>query len=202
MMENLAQRVRESVRLADVLALYHLQPNRAGFLHCPFHSGDRSPSLKVYPDQNTWHCFGCGKSGTVIDFVMEMERCSFVDALKKLDADFHLGLSDSRESYRNYRKRLSEQRKKAKEQSEFKLELQSRIAQRRALWLNLRKLKVSNHEQAQQAAKLIGEIELLEEQISQYETFQHEQIPRAASMNQQQTKARNSFGTFSESTRR
>lgn len=82
MMENLAQRVRESVRLADVLALYHLQPNRAGFLHCPFHSGDRSPSLKVYPEQNTWHCFGCGKSGTVIDFVMEMERCSFVDALK------------------------------------------------------------------------------------------------------------------------
>ena len=98
MMENLAQRVRESVRLADVLALYHLQPNRAGFLHCPFHSGDRSPSLKIYPDQNTWHCFGCGKSGTVIDFVMEMERCSFLDALKKLDADFHLGLSDSKES--------------------------------------------------------------------------------------------------------
>lgn len=171
MMENLAQRMRESVRLADVLALYHLQPNRAGFLHCPFHSGDRSPSLKVYPDQNTWHCFGCGKSGTVIDFVMEMERCSFVDALKKLDADFRLELSDSKESYRNYRERLSEQRKKAKEQSAFKLELQSRIAQRRALWLNLRELKVSNHEQAQQAAKLIGEIELLEEQIKQSEAF-------------------------------
>ena len=78
MMENLAQRVRESVRLADVLALYHLQPNRAGFLHCPFHSGDRSPSLKVYPDQNTWHCFGCGKSGTVIDFVMWMHSKSWM----------------------------------------------------------------------------------------------------------------------------
>lgn len=173
MMENLAQRVRESVRLADVLALYHLQPNRAGFLHCPFHSGDRSPSLKVYPDQNTWHCFGCGKSGTVIDFVMEMERCSFVDALKKLDADFHLGLSDSKESYRNYRKRLSEQRKKAKEQSAFKLELQSRIAQRRALWLNLRKLKVSNHEQAQQAASLIAEVDRLDYEIQKMGGVEH-----------------------------
>lgn len=165
MMEHLAQRVKESVRLSDVLALYHLQPNRAGFLHCPFHSGDRSPSLKVYLQQNTWHCFGCGKSGTVIDFVMEMERCSFLDALKKLDADFRLELSDSKESYRNYRERLSEQRKKAKEQSALKLELQSRIAQRRALWLNLRKLKVSNHEQAQQAASLITEVDRLDYEI-------------------------------------
>lgn len=171
MMENLAQRVRESVRLADVLALYHLQPNRAGFLHCPFHSGDRSPSLKIYPDQNTWHCFGCGKSGTVIDFVMEMERCSFVDALKKLDADFHLGLSDSKESYRNYRKRLSERRRRDNEQKERNNAIKTKIAHRRALWLNLRELKVSNHEQAQQAAKLIGEIELLEEQIKQSEAF-------------------------------
>lgn len=171
MMEQAARRVKELVRLTDVLTRYNLTPNRAGFLHCPFHSGDRDASFKIYPATDSWYCFGCGEGGDVIDFVAKMERCSFVDALKKLDADFHLGLSDSKESYRNYRKRLSEQRKKAKEQSEFKLELQSRIAQRRALWLNLRKLKVSNHEQAQQAAKLIGEIELLEEQIKQSEAF-------------------------------
>ena len=200
MMEHLAQRVKESVRLADVLSLYHLQPDRAGFLHCPFHSGDRSPSLKVYPDQNTWHCFGCGKSGTVIDFVMEMERCSFVDALKKLDADFHLGLSDSRESYRNYRKRLSQRRREEIKRKSKKDALDIKIAHRRALWLKIKSFEVSSHEQAQQAAGMMGQIELLDEQISQYETFQHEQIPRAASMNQQQTKARNSFGTFSEST--
>ena len=90
-----------------------------------------------------------------------------MDALKKLDADFHLGLSDSKESYRNYRERLSEQRKKAKEQSAFKLELQSRIAQRRVLWLNLRELKVSNHEQAQEAAELAAQIEHLDYEIQQ-----------------------------------
>ena len=140
MMENLAQRVKTSVQLADVLALYHLQPDRAGFLHCPFHNGDRSPSLKVYPDQNTWYCFGCGKS---------------------------LGLSDSKESYRNYRERLSEQRKKAKEQSVFKLELQSRIAQRRALWLKIKSSEIASHEQAQEAAELAAQIEHLDYEIQQ-----------------------------------
>ena len=167
MMENLAQRVRESVRLADVLALYHLQPNKAGFLHCPFHSGDRSPSLKIYPDQNTWHCFGCGKSGTVIDFVMEMERCSFLDALKKLDADFHLGLSDSKESYRNYRERLSQRRREEIERKIKKDALEIKIAQRRALWLKIKSFEVSSHEQAQQAAEMISRIEHLDYEIQQ-----------------------------------
>ena len=167
MMENLAQRVKESVRLADVLSLYHLQPDRAGFLHCPFHSGDRSPSLKVYLDQNTWHCFGCGKSGTVIDFVMEMERCSFVDALKKLDADFHLGLSDSRESYRNYRKRLSERRRRDNEQNERNNAIKTKIAHRRALWLKIKSSEISSHEQAQEAAELTSQIERLDYEIQQ-----------------------------------
>lgn len=177
MMENLAQRVRESVRLADVLALYHLQPNRAGFLHCPFHSGDRSPSLKVYPDQNTWHCFGCGKSGTVIDFVMEMERCSFVDALKKLDADFRLELSDSKESYRNYRQRLSQRRREEIERKIKKDALEIKIAQRRALWLKIKSFEVSSHEQAQQAAEMISRIERIDYEIQQMggvESWKHQ----------------------------
>lgn len=177
MMEHLAQRVKESVRLSDVLALYHLQPNRAGFLHCPFHSGDRSPSLKIYPDQNTWHCFGCGKSGTVIDFVMEMERCSFVDALKKLDADFHLGLSDSKESYRNYRKRLSQRRREEIERKIKKDALEIKIAQRRALWLKIKSFEVSSHEQAQQASEMISRIERIDYEIQQMggvESWKHQ----------------------------
>lgn len=177
MMEHLAQRVKESVRLADVLSLYHLQPDRAGFLHCPFHSGDRSPSLKVYLDQNTWHCFGCGKSGTVIDFVMEMERCSFVDALKKLDADFRLELSDSKESYRNYRQRLSQRRREEIERKIKKDALEIKIAQRRALWLKIKSFEVSSHEQAQQAAEMISRIERIDYEIQQMggvESWKHQ----------------------------
>lgn len=173
MMEHLAQRVKESVRLSDVLALYHLQPNRAGFLHCPFHSGDRSPSLKVYLQQNTWHCFGCGKSGTVIDFVMEMERCSFLDALKKLDADFRLELSDSKESYRNYRKRLSQRRREEIKRKSKKDALDIKIAHRRALWLKIKSFEVSSHEQAQQAASLIAEVDRLDYEIQKMGGVEH-----------------------------
>lgn len=167
MMENLAQRVKESVRLADVLSLYHLQPDRAGFLHCPFHSGDRSPSLKVYLDQNTWHCFGCGKNGTVIDFVMQMERCSFTDAIKKLDSDFHIGLSDNKESYRSYRQRLSERRRRDNEQKERNNAIKTKIAHRRALWLKIKSSEISNHDQAQEAAELTSQIERLDYEIQQ-----------------------------------
>ena len=179
MMENLAQKVRERVSIGEVLALYGLQATRAGFLHCPFHSGDRSPSLKIYSEQNTWHCFGCGKGGTVLDFVMEFERCSLLQAVKRLDRAFHLGFSDSKESYREYRQRLSERQRKEKEQQSAKIALDTKIAHRRALWLTLKGLKVVTHEQAQQAAKTVGEIERLDEQIRQSEGFRHKQISRA-----------------------
>ncbi len=50
---------------------------------CPFHS-EKTPSFMVNPDRNTWHCFGCGKGGSVFDFVMEFERVDFVEALETL----------------------------------------------------------------------------------------------------------------------
>lgn len=173
MMENLAQRVKTSVQLADVLTLYHLQPDRAGFLHCPFHNGDRSPSLKVYPDQNTWYCFGCEKNGTVIDFVMQMEGCSFTDAIKKLDSDFHLGLSDNKESYRSYRQRLSERRRHDNEQKERNNAIKAKIAHRRALWLKIKSSEISNHDQAQQAASLIAEVDRLDYEIQKMGGVEH-----------------------------
>lgn len=165
MMENIAQKVRERVTIGEVLTLYGLQANRAGFLHCPFHSGDRSPSLKVYPYQNTWHCFGCGKGGTVLDFVMEFERCSLLQAVKRLDRAFHLGLSDSKESYREYRQRLSERQRKEKEQQSTKSVLDTKIAHRRALWLTLKELEVVTHEKAQEFAEMSAQIERLDNEI-------------------------------------
>jgi DNA primase len=51
-------------------------------LQCPFHEDDK-PSLRVYPDTNTYHCFGCSKSGDVIQFIQDKEQCSKHEALKK-----------------------------------------------------------------------------------------------------------------------
>ena len=60
-----------------------VQPNRSGFIVCPFHP-DTMPSCKIYENQNRWYCYGCSQGGDVIDWVMKTENCEFVDAIKKI----------------------------------------------------------------------------------------------------------------------
>ena len=50
---------------------------------CPFHK-ESTPSFSVSPDKQLYHCFGCGASGTVFNFVMDIENYDFLDALKFL----------------------------------------------------------------------------------------------------------------------
>lgn len=52
---------------------------------CPFHD-ERTPSFHVRPQMGTYHCFGCGESGDVISFVMEMDHTSFTETVEKLAA--------------------------------------------------------------------------------------------------------------------
>jgi len=53
---------------------------------CPFHSAgqEKTPSFKVDPDLKMYHCFGCGTGGSVISFVMEMEKVTYPEAIKIL----------------------------------------------------------------------------------------------------------------------
>ena len=53
---------------------------------CPFHGGgqEKTPSFKVDPDSKLYHCFGCGKGGTVIGFVMEMDKLTYPEAIINL----------------------------------------------------------------------------------------------------------------------
>ncbi len=50
---------------------------------CPFHN-EKTASFHVIPDRGMYHCFGCGKGGGVVNFVMEMEKLTFVEAVESL----------------------------------------------------------------------------------------------------------------------
>ncbi len=71
--------------IADVVGQYvHLTP-KGGSLWgcCPFHN-EKTPSFHVVPERQIFKCFGCGKGGGVISFIMEMEHLPFPDAVRQL----------------------------------------------------------------------------------------------------------------------
>lgn len=75
--------------MPEVAANYGFSPNRAGFIRCPFHA-EKTASLKLY--DKSFYCFGCGTGGSVIDFVSRLYNLSPLDAVKRLNEDFSLGL--------------------------------------------------------------------------------------------------------------
>ena len=90
-----AARVKREVPITEVVGRFvDLVPAGSGFRgRCPFHE-DRVPSFVVYPATGTFHCFGCGAHGDVIDFVMRSEQRSFREALDRLDHLHHAGEAD------------------------------------------------------------------------------------------------------------
>ena len=80
------EEIKANTSMAEVIRTYGLQPDRAGFIRCPFHSGDREPSMKIYRD--SYYCFGCGTSGDVFTFVMQMEGVDFKEAFRKLGGEY------------------------------------------------------------------------------------------------------------------
>ena len=79
--------IKAQLTIDRVLNHYGLQPNRNGMINCPFHD-DKTPSMKVYFDTNTVHCFSgnCsqqGKAIDVIDFIFYYEKCTKHQAILK-----------------------------------------------------------------------------------------------------------------------
>lgn len=70
--------------------LYGIQVDRHHYAVCPFH-GEKTGSLRFFQDGG-FKCFGCGASGSVIDFVMQMDSLRLRPAVEKLNDAFHLGL--------------------------------------------------------------------------------------------------------------
>ena len=69
--------------IVDVVSSYVRLSKRSGanqFGLCPFHS-EKTPSFAVNPEKQIYHCFGCGKGGSVINFIMEIENLGYRDAV-------------------------------------------------------------------------------------------------------------------------
>lgn len=75
------QEIKQRLSIQTVLKHYGLQPDRNNMLKCPFHPDDK-PSLKIYPNTNTFNCFGCGKSGDQIEFCTLKEGSKHKGLLK------------------------------------------------------------------------------------------------------------------------
>lgn len=87
MTSNIFDTAKHLVSARSAAEYYGFQPNKANFIQCPFHD-ENTPSLKLYG--TNWHCFGCGKGGTSIDFVMELFGLSPLEAVRKMNSDFSL----------------------------------------------------------------------------------------------------------------
>ena len=83
--DDIIQRVKDSTDIVSVVGEY-VQLKKSGSSYkglCPFHN-EKSPSFMVSPTRNGFHCFGCGKGGNAITFIMEMEKMPFPEALRHL----------------------------------------------------------------------------------------------------------------------
>ncbi len=78
-------RIRDSADIVDVVSR-HVDLKKRGrnfFGLCPFHT-EKTPSFSVAPDKGIYHCFGCGNGGNAVNFIMELEKISFVEAIQQL----------------------------------------------------------------------------------------------------------------------
>ena len=60
---------------------------------CPFHN-EKTGSFTVSPSKGIYKCFGCGVSGHAVGFIMEIEQCSYVEALKQLGKKYHIEVEE------------------------------------------------------------------------------------------------------------
>lgn len=83
--EDKIEEIRSSVDIVDYInqfvSLKRVGKNYVGL--CPFHA-EKTPSFTVSPDKQLYHCFGCGAGGNVFNFVMQYEKVSFFEAVKRI----------------------------------------------------------------------------------------------------------------------
>lgn len=84
-----------TAKIEDVIGDYMSLRRRGANLwgNCPFHD-EKTPSFSVSPAKGIYKCFGCGKAGNAVNFVMEYEQCSYSDALKQIAAKYRIEVKE------------------------------------------------------------------------------------------------------------
>ena len=99
-------KILDTARIEEVVGDF-VTLKRAGANYqacCPFHN-EKTPSFVVSPSKGIYKCFGCGKSGTAVGFVMEHESMTYVEALRYLAKKYHIEVIEAEESAEEIAKR-------------------------------------------------------------------------------------------------
>lgn len=93
------QEVQNRIDIIDIVGSFvKLKRRGTNFIgNCPFHH-EKTPSFSVSPSKEIYKCFGCGKSGNAIGFVMEHEKYTYVEALKWLAQRYNVEIEETETS--------------------------------------------------------------------------------------------------------
>lgn len=89
------ERIKDAANIVEVVSEF-VTLRRSGANYkglCPFHN-EKTPSFYVSPARGTCHCFGCGKGGTPIGFIMEHEQMTYPEALRWLAQKYHIEIHE------------------------------------------------------------------------------------------------------------
>lgn len=90
------EQIKNHIDIIDIIGEYvKLKKRGSNYIgNCPFHS-EKTPSFTVSPSKELYKCFGCGKSGNAITFLMEHDKLSFVETLKWLANRYHIEIEET-----------------------------------------------------------------------------------------------------------
>ena len=96
---NSIEQIKSRIDIIDVIGEYvKLKKRGANYLgNCPFHN-EKTPSFTVSPSKEIYKCFGCGKSGNTITFLMEHDKLSYVESLRWLAKKYNIEIEETEQS--------------------------------------------------------------------------------------------------------
>lgn len=132
MNDDIVSDLKEHITCMDFARKIGLEINRSGFCRCPFH-GEKTASMKIYKDTNSFYCFGCHTGGDVITMARLYYKTSFADTVKLLSEQF--GISNDLNANRSHGNALRMAVESAKRKSTIEKEKRLREAVEAEYWV-------------------------------------------------------------------